>query len=919
MSFRHPPRCHRPLRLTALVMACGVALASALACPAPALAAAAAAASPEGAAASGGLANFDRSMLAGGGSHATDLSRFERGNIVFPGIYNVDVYLNGGWVGRLDVRLAAPTEEASAVPCADAALLQRMGLTSDKLTAKLQAVGNNACVGLAQLIPDATMAFDLPNLRLDTTVPQAYMRQRPRGWVSPESWDAGVPAFLLNYNLNAYRSDSNGQSQTSTYLGLRSALNIGLWQLRQDSTVTWQSGVAGAPAQRHWQNIDTYVQRALPRWRAVLSVGDSYTDGAVFDSYGLRGVQLVSDDRMLPQSQRGYAPVVRGVAQSNAKVVVTQNGVQIYQTTVAPGPFVINDLYPTGYGGDLDVVITEADGRQHAFKVPYASVAQSLRAGITRFDVAAGRLRDNALHDKPAVVQAAVQHGFSNRLTGYAGVQGAQGYASALVGGAFNTRWGAFALDVTQAHAEIPGKGDYNGRSFRVTYSKIVPETDTSLSVAAYRYSTSAFLSLKDAEYARDFARRGLDTLQNVSGMPQMIDGVPLQSLLSQAQLAALGGRAFVNNNPYAMRGLVQQRNRFTLTLSQQLGQHGGSLFANASISDYWNRSGNDRQFQLGYNSHIGRLSWSVSASRGRTQFGGYDNQFFLSASLPLGNSAHSPSLQFNAGHDSQGGNQEQAAVNGTLGQWNQFTYGASASHGSNGIGNAYSVNGGYNGPYATLAASVGHGAGYSQTSANASGAVVVHTGGVTFGPPTGDTVALVHVPGAAGAHITNAPGLRVGRSGYALVPYLAPYQLDTVEIDPQGLPLGVQLDATSGNVAPYAGAIVKLDFKTRYGRALVTRIRTDNGTALPFGSEIRAVDGSLVGTVGQGGMALLRVAKASGQLAAHWQDTSDAEHACRFDYTVPAGASQHQATTMIDVTCSTAAPSSTQPGGTAP
>jgi outer membrane usher protein len=915
MSFRRPPCCHRSLRPTALALACGVVLASALACPAPALAAA----SPEGAAASGGLANFDRSMLAGGGSHAADLSRFERGNIVFPGIYNVDVYLNGEWVGRLDVRLAAPSEQASAVPCVDGALLQRMGLASATLAARLHAAGKDACVGLAELIPDATMAFDLPNLRLDTTVPQAYMRQRPRGWVSPESWDAGVPAFLLNYNLNAYRSNGNGQSQTSTYLGLRSALNIGLWQLRQDSTVTWQSGVAGQPAQRHWQNIDTYVQRALPRWRAVLSVGDSYTDGAVFDSYGLRGVQLVSDDRMLPQSQRGYAPVVRGVAQSNAKVVVTQNGVQIYQTTVAPGPFVISDLYPTGYGGDLDVVVTEADGRQHAFKVPYASVAQSLRAGITRFDVAAGRMRDSALHGKPAVVQAAVQHGFGNRFTGYAGVQGAQGYASALLGGAFNTRWGAFALDVTQAHALIPGKGDYNGRSFRVTYSKIVPETDTSLSVAAYRYSTSGFLSLRDAQYARDFARRGLDTLQSAAGTPQMIDGVPLQSLLSQAQLAALGGTAFVNAGPYAMRGLVQQRNRFTLTLSQQLGQRGGSLFANASISDYWNRPGSDRQFQLGYNSHVGRLSWGVSASRGRTQFGGYDNQFFLSASLPLGNSAHSPSLLFNAGHDSQGGNQEQAAVNGTLGQWNQFTYGASASHGSDGIGNAYSVNGGYNGPYATLAASVGHGPGYSQTSANASGAVVVHSGGITFGPPTGDTVALVHVPGAAGAHITNAPGLRVGRSGYALVPYLAPYQLDTVEIDPQGLPLGVQLEATSGNVAPYAGAIVKLDFKTRYGRALVARIRTDNGAALPFGSEIRAADGTLVGAVGQGGMALLRVGSASGQLAAHWQDASDADHACRFDYTVPADASPRQATTVIDATCNAVAPASIHRGGTAP
>jgi outer membrane usher protein len=176
-----------------------------------------------------------------------------------------------------------------------------------------------------------------------------------------------------------------------------------------------------------------------------------YTDGQVFNSYGLRGIQLATDDRMLPQSLQGYAPVVRGVAQTNAKVTVRQNGVLIYQTTVAPGPFEIKDLYPTGYGGSLDVTVTEADGRVSNFSVPYASVVQLLRPGITRFDIAIGQLRNLSIGHEPAVVQAAVQHGFSNLLTGYAGIVGSQGYAAALVGTALDTRYGALAFDVTQA------------------------------------------------------------------------------------------------------------------------------------------------------------------------------------------------------------------------------------------------------------------------------------------------------------------------------------------------------------------------------------------------------------------------------------------------------------------------------------
>src|SRR5262249_52894195 len=155
--------------------------------------------------------------------------------------------------------------------------------------------------------------------------------------------------------------------------------------------------------------------------------------------------------------------------------------------TVAPGPFSINDLYPTGYGGNLDVTVTEADGRVNTFVVPYASVAQLLRPGITRFDVAVGPVRRNPIHKHPARLQATVQHGFNNLFTGYAGIAASQGYASLLVGGAIDTRFGALALDITQANAHIPGYSTQLGQSYRVTYSKIIPSTQTTLSVAAYR------------------------------------------------------------------------------------------------------------------------------------------------------------------------------------------------------------------------------------------------------------------------------------------------------------------------------------------------------------------------------------------------------------------------------------------------
>lgn len=837
--------------------------------------------------ASGGYADFDRSMLSGAGQNTTDLSRFEHGNPVLPGSYSTDIYLNNVWVGRGDVRFAASSAKASATPCVDSKLLDVLGLhpakLSDATTAQLK--DPTACVSIDSLIQGASMVFDMTQLRLDTSVPQAYMNQMPRGYVSPEYWDAGVPAALLNYNFNSYRSSSQGQTQTTSYLGLNSGLNLGPWHLREDATVNWQSATSTSKARRQWQNIDAYIQRDLPSLRAMLTIGDSYTDGAVFDSYGIRGVQLATDDRMLPQSLQGYAPIVRGVANTNAKVTVRQNGVQIYQTTVAPGPFTINDLYPTGYGGSLDVTVTEADGRVTTFSVPYASVAQLLRPGITRFDVAVGELRNATINNKPAVVQATVQHGFNNVLTGYAGIVGSQGYAAALIGGAIDTRYGALALDITQADAHIPGYATQSGQSMRVTYSKIIPSTQTTLSVAAYRYSTGGFLSLTQAAEAREYAREGINAFNYVlpSNVPT-IDGVPQQSVLTPAQQAALTGSTFTNN-PILSTGVERQRNNFTLSLSQRLGQNGGSIYTNLTASDYWNNHGTTTQFQVGYNNHFHRFNYGISATRSVDPLGHYSNEYFVNFSLPLGDSPHAPTFMLNLTHDQGGTSQDQAIVNGALGSDNQFNYSATATHGSNGGGNAGSVNVGYRSPYAVFDASYGNGSGYSQASVGVTGVIVAHPGGVTFGQPTGDTIGIIYVPGAAGAQLQSAPGARVDRFGYAVVPYLVPYNLNTVQIDPKGLPLDVQLDATSAQVAPYEGAVVMLKFKTENGRALIVRAKLENGQALPFGAEIFNEKGTSLGVVGQGGQILVRGVNQSGQLSVRWQDDNGAEQSCSFTY----------------------------------
>ncbi|HEY5805268.1 MAG TPA: fimbria/pilus outer membrane usher protein [Lysobacter sp.] len=828
-------------------------------------------------------AEFDSALLAGGSQQAADLSRFERGNPVMPGIYRLDLYLGGQWTTSGDVRFAAPDPNANAVACFTPELMRQMGLPQDRLdeAARTALADPAACVELGTLVPDAMVQFDQSELRLDVTVPQAWLGYRPLGYVGPDQWDAGTTAAILNYDLNSYHTSSNGRSQTSSFLGLSAGINVGGWRFRHDSSMYWQSGVAGQPSQHRWQAIDTYARRDITAWRSQLTIGDSHTSGELFDTIGMRGVQLATDDRMLPESLRGYAPTVRGVAETNAKVSIRQNGVLLRETTVSPGPFVIDDLYATGYGGDLTVFVTEADGRVREFSVPYASVPQQLRPGTTRYSVNAGKVHDDGVRHESTLVQVIAQHGVTNLFTGYGGLLGTDGYLAALGGLSFNTSFGALAFDVTSARTSLPGQGRQSGQSLRTTYSRMLPTTGTSFSLASYRYSTSGYYSLRDALVARDIAN-------GYQIDDELLDGQADQELagvLTPEQRAALQGQRSADLLA-SSHGLAHQRNRFDINLNQRLGDVGGTLYATASARDYWSREGTDLQFQLGYNNRFRSLSYSISASRLRDFDGRFSNQFFVSFSVPLGDSPRAPTLSAGLVRENDGNQQSQLMLTGTAGADNQYSYGAGVAHGDE-TGTSANINGGYRGSHGVANVSFGQGDGYSQASLGLAGTAVAFADGITFGQPAGETMAIVSAPHAAGARLLNAPGVKLDGHGRALLPYLTPYNLNSVELDPKGLPLDVQLASTSIHVAPRAGSVTVLKFDTEYGRAVVAHLTREDGRPVPFGAEVSDGQGRILGVVGQSGRLLLRGIEEAGTLSLSWQEDST-QRLCSINYRLP-------------------------------
>jgi len=791
--------------------------------------------------------------------NVADLSRYTRGNPVAPGLYPLELFVNGKKRGRLEVLFQEVPGSDIAVPCFTMAGLDRIGVDTSRVIDRLREAGKNQldaaessslCIPLSEAVPGSAASFNTADLQLDLSMPQLELRKETAGYVDPSRWDSGINAGFLQYNLASYAShqNSSGTDLNSVYLGLQSGININGWRLRQWSTANWQNRSPDA----HWQNVALFAQHDITPLKSQFTIGDSSTSGDVFDSFNVRGVQISSDDRMLPDSMRSYAPAVRGVAETNARVTIRQNNIILTETSVPPGPFELNDLPATGYGGDLQVTITEADGRQRTFLVPFASVPQLLRPGASRFSVATGVYRDTMLDAHPWVAQGIYQRGMTNLLTGYTGAQFSDGYWAGLVGAALNTPLGAIALDVTAASTRIPGvSGGRPGYSARISYSKLVSGTNTNFSVAAYRYSTARFYSLSDAIYAR----------HNTAANAHLHD--------------------------------YRTRSRLQLNINQPIGES-SSLYIAGSSQNYWGSAkGYDLQYQVGFSSSYKRIAYSLYAQRSRLQNSQLSTQVGMNLTVPLGrvdsNAKHMfDYLTTNLSHSSRGDSTIQATATGNTSGATPVNYGINASRIVSGDNRTVSTGGYamYRGPYGTYNGNASISNQNRQAAFNADGAVIVHSGGVTLSPPLGQAFALVEAKGAEGGRIINGQGARIDNNGYAVLPSLMPYRVNTVALDPNGVSLDVELGNTSEEVVPRANSLVKVKIATTQGTPVFAEVEDPQGNALPMGTELFDESEKPVGIVGQGGLAYLRGLEDQGKLRVRW-GTGAAEQ-CVMPYTIP-------------------------------
>ena len=741
-----------------------------------------------------------------------DLDKFLAQGALLPGHYRVDLFLNQRLVAREE--LAFVEQADGVIPCLPPELFERIGVD---MAALARALGLPAGASLPECVDPRGVEYgdwryEGGSQRLDISLPLQLVPRVDRNEVPPALWDQGVTAGFVDYRLSSSWSHRNGQGSSERHNGsFTSGLNIGPWRLRNHSSASYSEGeVTGRSEQ-------SYAERDITRLDSQLALGEVYGQSQLFDAPRLLGLTLGTDEQMLPSSMRGYAPVVSGVAESNATVEIRQGGELLLTTNVPPGPFTLRDIPTRGSNGELEITIIEADGSQRTQTQGYGMDAIMVAEGSTRYRINLGDLDDPELLGDRWFGSGEVIHGLASNLTVGGGIQGKKDYFALNMAVGLGTAFGAMSFDVTHSDSRARSGEHVRGESYRARFSRQFQETGTTLGVTAMRYSDETFRSLSD-HVAENKAQSSNNSTSR-----------------SKAQLSA--------------------------AINQSLPDQYGSINLSFNYDEFWGGEKARTSLSAGYGNSWKSLNYNLNLEKSRTSQGKDDKRMSVNLSMPLEWGEERSRLTMGT---SRSGERSYSNV-GINGGVADFNYGlrASTDHRDN---QSWSANGSGRSRYGDGSLGFSQGRDYQALHASWNGSLVAHEGGLNLAPALGDGFILAEVEDTPGVGFAGNDA-RTGDNGYAVLRNFTPYNRNWVKVDSKTLPEGVELAGNDSQVIPRQGAVTKVHFGASKVLRAQFELRDANGELLPFGTQLERPDGELLGMADPHGRALALLTEPKGEL----------------------------------------------------
>ncbi|MEN5278965.1 fimbria/pilus outer membrane usher protein [Brucella sp. TWI432] len=595
--------------------------------------------------------------------------------------------------------------------------------------------------------------------------------------------------FVLNYTLYGSADWGNGSrkafsgsfdARILTPFGVTSTSALGKFDPLVDKTLDFRSGFTRLESS--WRYTD-------PKRALVYQVGDSVSGSLPWtSSWRFGGIQFKRNFAIRPDLITSPVPNLSGSASLPSTLDLYLNNNKVYSGDVPAGPFDFSGMpFLTG-GGNINLVMRDALGREVRTEHAYYYGPNMLGKGVFDFSTELGFPRfgfgeKSFEYDQNIAGSASVAYGLTNWLTVNAHfeatkglINGGSGFVTSL--GAFGSLSASYAASrLNDAHqTEIGSRASVN---YQVGYKGISFYIGTSHSFGQY-----ADIGL--------VADRRHGNITPVSARARSIDTIGVS-------LPLVFDPSFININFSRVRGAGKEDDASLLDLSWSR-----NFFKKISF------------FATGYTDLYKKNNYGIFAGLS-VSLG--DN---MAASINADNDGISTSLTKSArfGED---------PVSWSLRDRERFRGESSRSA---------TVN--YHAPVGQFSGSVDQSGGIGRVTATVDGALVIAGQSVFFVNQTNDAFAIVKGGGPDtkvslnGRYVANT-----NSRGRAFVPDLQSYQDNTVTLDPTNLPADLQPDNTTVNIVPADRSGVVVDFGTKRLNAATVVLINAEGKPLPAGAEV--------------------------------------------------------------------------------
>lgn len=457
-------------------------------------------------------------------------------------------------------------------PCLSMAVFKDVNFTADFLDQYVNK--QQQCLLIDDKI-GASMHYNTGEQALNVSLPQVSFYQQS---VEFSDWQFGDNGLNLQYQFNA-----NGGSGTDIayYAALNGKVNVN----------TWRFAFSGYANENDAEINHLVAYRDLPSLPAQVSIGNVFLQSDRVDGFSFDGISLKSDRSMQPWATKYYSPVIRGVANSNARIEVSQSGRVIFSDIITPGPYEYSDY---GYvsNGDISVKVTEESGEESTMLYPVSILPSIIAADTNNFQLVAG---DNSNLAQGYFIYADYQQGYE-QLTLSASTLFAVDYQDIGIGvGSDLAQLGAisFGLNGSVYDSDLPSQQRVSGWRYSFQYAKSLSDA-TTISLVNYGYQDANYRSFNQIEQEDD--------------------------------------------------NLDNMKNKLQINLQQRFG-YGISASFSGYFTDYWDDNisrGGNVSVSVPYNRINFSVTGSYSDTDGSINYSNNNYQLSFAVSVPLGGSEYS-------------------------------------------------------------------------------------------------------------------------------------------------------------------------------------------------------------------------------------------------------------------------------------